>query len=112
MPGSWEKRRKPPGSVKRGDGKSAADIARELMGGKPKSSYREQSIQIHGLICGRCGREFDEKSRHMLTVHHRDGNHHNNPRDGSNWENLCRYCHDDAHGRDGLGRYYSGKGEK
>ena len=112
MPGGWEKRRKPPGSVKKEDGRSAADIARELMGHKPKSSYREQSLRIHGLICGRCGREFDEKSRHQLTVHHRDGNHDNNPPDGSNWENLCRYCHDDAHGREGLGRYYSGEAQE
>jgi hypothetical protein len=29
----------------------------------------------------------------------------NNPPDGSNWENLCVYCHDDEHSRDLLGEY-------
>jgi hypothetical protein len=35
----------------------------------------------------------------MLTVHHKDHNHNNNPSDGSNWENLCIYCHDNEHSR-------------
>ena len=69
------------------------------------SDYRERSLQIHGLICAKCGREFDEKTRHLLTVHHKDGNHMNNPPDGSNWENLCVYCHDDEHSRELLGKY-------
>ena len=69
------------------------------------SNYREQSLKIHGLICAKCGREFDDKNRHLLTVHHKDGNHANNPRDGSNWENLCVYCHDDEHSRGILGDY-------
>jgi hypothetical protein len=42
-------------------------------------------------------------------VHHRDGNHQNNPPDGSNWENLCAYCHDDEHSRDLLAEYLSRK---
>ena len=76
---------------------------------KPSSSgnhtYREQALKIHGLICAKCAREFDFKTRHLLTVHHKDGNHHNNPQDGSNWENLCVYCHDDEHSRGILGDY-------
>jgi hypothetical protein len=32
-------------------------------------------------------------------VHHRDHNHDNNPPDGSNWELLCLYCHDNEHSR-------------
>jgi hypothetical protein len=32
-------------------------------------------------------------------VHHRDHNHDNNPADGSNWELLCLYCHDNEHQR-------------
>jgi hypothetical protein len=70
--------------------------------------YRERSLAIHGLVCGRCGREFDHTNRHLLTVHHKDGNHHNNPPDGSNWENLCGYCHEDAHSRGVLGEYLEG----
>ncbi|MFO7570952.1 MAG: YajD family HNH nuclease [Smithellaceae bacterium] len=64
--------------------------------------YREKSLRIHGLVCARCAREFSGVSRQLLTVHHKDGNHHNNPADGSNWENLCVYCHDDIHSREVL----------
>jgi uncharacterized metal-binding protein YceD (DUF177 family) len=32
-------------------------------------------------------------------VHHRDHDHDNNPSDGSNWELLCLYCHDNEHQR-------------
>ncbi len=71
------------------------------------TNYRERSLERHGLICARCAREFSQKDRHLLTVHHKDGNHDNNPADGSNWENLCVYCHDDEHSRKLLGRYYS-----
>ena len=61
--------------------------------------YREQSLKIHPWVCARCGREFTLKNLHMLTVHHKDHNHDNNPPDGSNWENLCIYCHDNEHRR-------------
>lgn len=62
-------------------------------------SYREQSLRIHPWICGRCGREFTRENLRELTVHHKDHNHDNNPPDGSNWENLCLYCHDNEHQR-------------
>jgi 5-methylcytosine-specific restriction endonuclease McrA len=91
---------------KREIGKSVEDIIRDLKRtGRQPGSYREQSLRIHGLICAKCGREFEYKDRHLLTVHHKDGNHMNNPPDGSNWENLCVYCHDDEHSRDKLGDY-------
>jgi hypothetical protein len=61
--------------------------------------YREQSLRIHPWVCARCGREFTGKNVHLLTVHHKDHNHDNNPSDGSNWENLCIYCHDNEHRR-------------
>src|SRR5215470_13770686 len=76
-----------------------------------QQSYRARSLAIHGWICAKCAREFDESTLHLLTVHHRDGNHHNNPPDGSNWENLCVYCHDDEHSRGLLADYLSGKVE-
>ena len=91
--------------------KTAAEIVKELRKDTAAASdYREQALKIHGLICGKCGREFDFKSRRLLTVHHKDGNHRNNPADGSNWENLCIYCHDDEHSRGLLGDYLTGKG--
>ncbi|MBI4698774.1 MAG: HNH nuclease family protein [Nitrospirae bacterium] len=71
----------------------------------PANAYREGSLKIHGLICAKCGREFDLKTSHLLTVHHKDGNSRNNPPDGSNWENLCVYCHEDEHSRGLLGDY-------
>jgi len=61
--------------------------------------YRERSLSIHPWICARCGMEFTNRNLHMLTVHHRDHDHDNNPADGSNWENLCIYCHDNEHRR-------------
>ncbi|MBP9014474.1 MAG: YajD family HNH nuclease [Smithella sp.] len=70
--------------------------------------YREKSLAINGLVCARCGREFTEAKRHLLTVHHKDGNHHHNPADGSNWENLCVYCHEDVHSREVLAEYLDG----
>lgn len=70
-----------------------------------QETYREKSLKLHGWICAKCGREFDEANLHLLTVHHKDGNHLNNPADGSNWENLCAYCHDDEHSRGILGEY-------
>jgi predicted HNH restriction endonuclease len=70
-------------------------------------NYRESSLKIHGMVCAKCGREFTHKNRHLLTVHHKDGNSRNNPPDGSNWENLCVYCHEDEHSRERLGDYLS-----
>ncbi|MDH5786252.1 MAG: YajD family HNH nuclease [Chromatiales bacterium] len=64
---------------------------------KREAGYREQSLRIHPWICGRCSREFTRANLHELTVHHKDHNHNNNPPDGSNWENLCLYCHDHEH---------------
>lgn len=74
-----------------------------------RETYRERSLKLHGWICAKCGREFEKDNLHLLTVHHKDGNHNNNPPDGSNWENLCAYCHDDEHSRSLLGDYLSGK---
>nr|VFK18173.1 MAG: HNH endonuclease [Candidatus Kentron sp. LPFa] len=61
--------------------------------------YREQSLRIHPWVCARCGREFTRDNLRELTVHHKDHNHDNNPSDGSNWENLCIYCHENEHAR-------------
>jgi hypothetical protein len=64
------------------------------------SNYREQALKILPWICARCAREFDGKRVRELTVHHKDGDHHNNPPDGSNWEMLCIYCHENEHARE------------
>ena len=62
-------------------------------------SYREQALKMYPWICGRCSREFTRQNIIELTVHHRDHNHDYNPSDGSNWELLCLYCHDNEHQR-------------
>jgi 5-methylcytosine-specific restriction endonuclease McrA len=64
-----------------------------------EKSYREQALKLFPWICARCGREFSGKRLKELTVHHKDHNHGNNPPDGSNWELLCLYCHDNEHSR-------------
>ena len=71
--------------------------------------YRERSLALHGWICARCAREFEESNLHLLTVHHKDGNHDHNPSDGSNWENLCIYCHEAEHTTHTLGAYLTGR---
>ena len=63
-------------------------------------TYREQALKLFPWICGRCVREFDRSNVQQLTVHHKDHNHDNNPPDGSNWELLCVYCHDNEHSRE------------
>ena len=64
-----------------------------------EKGYRERALKLFPWICGRCAREFDHKNLRELTVHHVDHNHDNNPTDGSNWELLCLYCHDNEHQR-------------
>ncbi len=61
--------------------------------------YREQALKLFPWVCARCGREFEGKRLRELTVHHKDHDHDNNPPDGSNWELLCLYCHDNEHSR-------------
>lgn len=73
------------------DARTAAD--------KRGQGYRERALKIYPWICGRCAREFSAANLRELTVHHRDHNHDNNPPDGSNWELLCLYCHDNEHQR-------------
>jgi len=94
--------------------KSAEQVVRELKNEERSASndeYRERALALHGLVCARCGRDFNETNRYLLTVHHKDGNHYNNPPDGSNWENLCAYCHEDVHSRGLLGDYFQGTSE-
>ena len=74
---------------------AAARRNRELR----EQGYRERALKLYPWICGRCRREFTRENLRELTVHHRDHDHDNNPLDGSNWELLCLYCHDNEHQR-------------
>ena len=87
-----------------GPGKGAARLDRVVAEARRareerEQGYRERALKIYPWICGRCAREFDHTTVRQLTVHHRDHNHDNNPPDGSNWELLCVYCHDNEHQR-------------
>ncbi len=64
---------------------------------KRDAGYREQALKLYPWVCGRCGRSFSRENLRELTVHHKDMDHNNNPEDGSNWELLCLYCHDNEH---------------
>lgn len=64
-----------------------------------ETGYRERALKLFPWICARCGRDFAGERLRELTVHHKDHNHDNNPTDGSNWELLCIYCHENEHAR-------------
>ena len=64
-----------------------------------EKGYRERALKMYPWVCGRCTREFTLQNLQELTVHHRNHNHDDNPLDGSNWELLCLFCHDDEHSR-------------
>ena len=64
-----------------------------------EKGYREQALKMYPWICGRCAREFTRVNLKELTVHHKNHDHDYNPADGSNWELLCHYCHDNEHQR-------------
>jgi 5-methylcytosine-specific restriction endonuclease McrA len=66
---------------------------------KREQDYRAQALKLYPWVCGRCGREFTRENLRELTVHHRNHDHDFNPPDGSNWELLCLYCHDQEHSR-------------
>ena len=61
--------------------------------------FRSRALELFPPVCARCGRDFAGKRLHELTVHHKDHNHDHNPPDGSNWELLCLYCHENEHAR-------------
>ncbi|MGH8665548.1 MAG: YajD family HNH nuclease [Burkholderiales bacterium] len=70
------------------------------------AGYREQALKMYPWVCGLCGRTFTHSNLQLLEVHHRNGNHDDNPPDGSNWELLCTYCHEHEHSKlkDSAGR--------
>ncbi len=64
-----------------------------------EKTYRERALKLFPWVCARCGREFSGKRLRELTVHHKNHDHSFNPPDGSNWELLCLFCHDNEHSR-------------
>lgn len=84
-----------------GGSKRLDEVVAEARRGREarERDYRERALRMYPWVCGRCEREFTRANLRELTVHHRDHNHDNNPDDGSNWELLCLYCHDNEHAR-------------
>jgi 5-methylcytosine-specific restriction endonuclease McrA len=80
-------------------------IKREMA--EREKGYRAQALKLFPHVCGSCGREFSGGKLKELTVHHKDHNHQNNPKDGSNWELLCIYCHDHEHEKHKMKEYGS-----
>ena len=84
--------------------KSSAEVDRIIAQSRRDAAqrdlgYRERALKMYPWICGRCAREFTRANLSELTVHHRNHDHDFNPADGSNWELLCVYCHDNEHSR-------------
>lgn len=77
-----------------------AELRRDIE--QRQAGYRARALKLFPHVCARCGRAFEGKRLRELTVHHKDVNHDNNPPDGSNWELLCIYCHDDEHAPESL----------
>jgi len=69
-------------------------------------SFRAHALELFPPVCARCGRDFAGIRLRELTVHHKDHNHDNNPPDGSNWELLCLYCHENEHARNDVANAY------
>jgi hypothetical protein len=73
---------------------------------RQEKTYRGRALKMFPSICAKCGREFSGKKVRELTVHHKDHDHDNNPPDGSNWELLCIYCHENEHSRHQVADWY------
>ena len=84
--------------AKKPAGRSSAEEARRARV-EWNRSYRGQALKLLPWVCASCGRDFEGKNLSELTVHHKDHDHTNNPSDGSNWELLCYWCHDNEHSR-------------
>ncbi|HRH80978.1 MAG TPA: YajD family HNH nuclease [Thiobacillaceae bacterium] len=64
-----------------------------------EAGYRARALKLFPWVCGRCARTFTHTNLQLLEVHHKNGNHDDNPPDGSNWELLCTYCHEHEHSK-------------
>lgn len=99
---------------KMADATRRAQLSAELQRDRDlrQKSYRERALKLFPHVCARCSRQFEGSRLRELTVHHRDHDHTNNPNDGSNWELLCLYCHDDEHEKLLKKGFGDGRGEQ
>lgn len=80
---------------------------------EPRGEYPQHWAQIAKLVkdeaewkCERCGHPHDFDSKHVLTVHHLDGDKSNCER--WNLAALCQRCHLSVQGRVDFARDYTG----
>ena len=66
---------------------------------KMEQGYRAQALKLFPWVCARCARTFDHANLQLLEVHHKNNNLRDNQPDGSNWELLCSYCHENEHSK-------------
>ena len=109
MGGSYKGRHKIRRLQKVEGGRPVEEVIRELRTTSCSRQYLSGTIVEDSRVNLREMRQRVRpgNNKHLLTVHHKDGNHRNNPPNGTNWENLCVYCHDDEHSR-GILRRLSG----
>ncbi len=99
MPSEPKGPRKPPGGTPDADKLDRIVAQAHRSRDERQQDYREQALRLYPWICTRCGREFTRENLQELTVHHKNHDHDYNPPNGSNWELLCIYCHENEHAR-------------
>jgi len=61
------------------------------------SARLSKSIKKKRRYCNRCDKDLLEATHYFWVIHHKDHNKYNNPVDESNWELLCKCCHNKEH---------------
>ena len=64
-----------------------------------EAGYRERALKMYTRVCGRCARKIHARQPARIDRASPQPRSRFNPPDGSNWELLCVYCHDNEHSR-------------
>lgn len=88
---------KHPGVGKGGNPLRGKDNPMYKHGGFTSAFSKKEIKEFYNHICCRCQKDLKNASRYHWCVHHKDHDHFNNPTDGSNWELLCKRCHQIEH---------------
>jgi hypothetical protein len=58
---------------------------------------RGREIKEQKRYCEKCDKDLNGSTQYLWCLHHKDFDRRNNPIDGSNWELLCKSCHNKIH---------------